>query len=415
VTTIHLSTNPDEGTTYVTLSLRSRAASSVITGAVAAVALVCVAGCSSSKGTATAADSGLANATSTVTTDEGLAHAKDQLAKYAVARDSFGTVVPVANVPDLHGKTVWYIPIGASVPVLSTIGVAMTDALKNLGADVHVCDGKFLPTTIGGCMTTAVNQGASAIVTGFVDYSLIPTAFQNVVAHHIPVLVGGEPPSSGQTSNSKLAFFDVSGLTRTAFKLMSDAAIVDSNGSGEVLALRLTDSSATSANSDVGIAELKQYCAKCRMHTVDLQTAKVDKLGSAISAALVSHPGTRYVIIPQDAYLPAALPGIQSAGFTSKVEIITAGGSTAGLQQVKSGAIAYNVGQGAIYNGWGFADATVRLLAGAEVQAETDGPVRVFTKSNVANLTLSEAAYASPAWYGSDQFAKDFLTAWGVK
>lgn len=399
----------------MTFLLRSKASSLAATAAAATLALVCVAGCSSSGNDSAAATSGLASAPTTSTTDAGLAHAKDQIAKYSATRDSFGKVAPLSSAPDLHGKTIWYIPIGAGVPVLSTIGTAMTEALKNLGADVHVCDGKFLPTTISACMTTAVNQGASAVVTGFVDYALLPTAFQNVISHHIPVLVGGEPVAAGVSASKDLGFFDVSGLTRTAFRLMSDAAIVDSAGTAEVLSLRLTDSSTTTANSDIGIAELKQYCPKCKVHTVDMQTAKTDKLGSAVNAALVSSPDTKYIVVPQDSYLPAVLPGIQSAGFASKVKIITAAGSTAGLQQVKSGAITYDIGQGAIYNGWGFADATVRLLAGAPVQAEVDGPVRVFTKANVSDLQLTDAAYASPAWYGSDQFKQDFLTAWGVK
>jgi ribose transport system substrate-binding protein len=390
----------------MTLSIRSRVAA--VLAAVAAIALL--AACSS--GTDTTAATGDTGGTSS---SDGVAYARAQLAKYSATRDTYGTPVALSTVPDLHGKTVWYVPIGTGVPVLTTIGTQMREALGKLGASVHVCDGKFQPTTIASCMNTAATQGASAVVTGFVDYSAAPSAFQNLVSKGIPVLVGGEPVSGGATPGENLGFFDPSGLTQQAFKLMSDAAIADSNGSANVLVVRLTDSSVTTKNNEVGIDELKKYCTKCKITTVDTLTASMNKLGSTIGAKLAANPDTNYLLLPQDAFLQAALPGIQSAGFTSKLKVIAPGGTAAGLQAVKAGQIAYNIGQGAVYNGWGFADATVRLLAGAEIQPENDGAIRIFTKDNVSSLDLSGASYNSTAWYGGDQWQKDFLTAWGVK
>lgn len=384
----------------------------------AALAAALLAACSSSgnsTGTGNGANAGTSTQSSAAGTNDGVAYAKAELAKFEGTRDTYGTPVPVSGVPSLNGKTIWYTPIGTGVPVLASIGTAMADALGKLGAKVHVCDGKFQPTTVASCMSTAVTQGASAVVTGFVDYASAPSAFQGIVAKGIPVLVGGEAPPAGVTPTKDLGFFDPSGLTHTAFKLMSDAAIADSNGTANVLVVRLTDSSDTSGNSDAGIAELKQHCAKCTVTTVDSLTSDMSKLGSAISAKLAANPDIRYLILPQDAFFQAALPGIQSAGFTNKLKVIAAGGTTAGLQAVKAGQIAYDIGQGAIYNGWGFADATVRLLAGAKIQPENDGAVRVFEKSNVGSLDLTDANYNSSAWYGGTQWQGDFLKAWGAQ
>jgi ribose transport system substrate-binding protein len=171
----------------------------------------------------------------------------------------------------------------------------------------------------------------------------------------------------------------------------------------------------TIKNNQVGIDELKQYCPKCTVTTVDTPTADMSKLGSAIGAKLAANPDTNYLFLPQDAFLQAALPGIQSAGFTGKLKVIAPGGTAAGLQALKAGQIAYNIGQGAVYNGWGFADATVRLLAGAEIQPGNDGAIRIFTKDNVSSLNLSDANYNSSVWYGGNRWQQDFLTAWGVK
>ncbi|MGZ6339545.1 MAG: hypothetical protein ACXWNG_04190, partial [Candidatus Limnocylindrales bacterium] len=97
------------------------------------------------------------------------------------------------------------------------------------------------------------------------------------------------------------------------------------------------------------------------------------------------------------------------------VKVVTASGSPAGLQAVKAGQIAYNIGHGAIEQGWAMADGAVRLLSSTEVVREVDGPVRVFTKDNVGDLDISEDNYNSSVWYGGDAWQQDFLTAWGVK
>jgi len=389
-------------------SVRTQAAAA----AAALLAAVSLAACSAdgeSDGTAGATASGSAGDAS------GVTYAKAQITKYAATRDHFGTPVPIPSVPDLHGQTVWYVPIGTSVPVLATMGNGISDALKHLGASVHVCDGKFTPTTIASCMDSAGTQKADAVITGFVDYNVVPSAFQSLATKGIPVLAAGVTQPDGVSPSKTLGFFDTSALTQTAYRLLADAAIADSNGEAKVLQLELADSPTTKSNAAATTAEFKKYCPDCTVTTVSMTTADAANLGSLISAKLSASPDTKYLLLPQDAFLQAALPGLQSAGFTDKVKIITAGGSTTGLQATKAGQIAYNIGQGAVEQGWAIADGAVRLLSGVEVQPETDGPVRVFTKDNVGDLQITDANYNSSAWYGGDAWQQDFLTAWGVK
>ena len=113
-----------------------------------------------------------------------------ELAKYSAAANSFATVSPVSGVSALKGKTVWYIPIGEATPLMSAIGTNLTQALGQVGVKVHLCDGQFLPTDIATCMSQAVSQGAAGVVTCYVDYAALPTAFDSLVSHHIPVFVG---------------------------------------------------------------------------------------------------------------------------------------------------------------------------------------------------------------------------------
>lgn len=385
----------------------------LVTMAVAVTAAAALAACGSSS---SASDAGAGGSGAPGGADSsGVAHAKAQLAKYSVTEDHYGKVAPVPNVPDLHGKTIWYIPIGSGAPVLETMGTAVTAALGHLGATVKTCDGKFQPTVIAGCMQTAQTQGASAVVTGFVDYAMAPSAFQELASKGIPTLVGGETPPAGLTPPKDLGFFDVSPLTHTAYKLLADAAIADSNGSANVLQVKITDSPTTEGNAQATQDEFTQYCPGCKVDTVGIATAELQDLGSALSAKLSANPDINYVILGGDDQLEAAMPGLQSANFINKVKIIAPGGGTTGLQAVKANQIAYDIGQGAEEQGWAIADAAVRLLAGAPIPPQTRGPVRVFTKDNVGSLDISAANYSTSVWFGSEDWQHDFLNAWAGK
>ena len=392
---------------------RSKAAALVAAAAAAAL----LAACSSSAGGDSGGSSASSATSSAGSSSGGVAYAKAQLAKFSGTRDTYGTPAPVANVPSLKGKTIWYVPIGTGVPVLATIGAAMQASLHNLGATVHVCDGKFTPAAWSDCLNTAATQGANAVVTGFIPYQAIPTAFQNLVKKGIPVLVGGES-AAGIPVGKKLGVFDPSGLTQQAFRLTSDAAIADSNGKADVLYVNLTDSPLTANNTKVAIGELAKNCSGCKSTSVNTTTASAQtNLASLINAKLAGNPDIDYLVVPQDAppFLPSAQSGVKDAGRTGKVKIIAPGGTTLGLNAVKAGQMAYDIGQGAWYNGWAFADAAVRLLAGAPIPPGNTGAIRVFTSGNVAGMKITDADYASSTWYGGDQWQQQFLSAWAGK
>ena len=116
-----------------------------------------------------------------------------------------------------------------------------------------------------------------------------------------------------------------------------------------------------------------------------------------------------------DACEPFATQGIQTAGYANKVKLFSANGNLSSLQQVKGGKLlTADVGISATYFGWLFADGIERLLTGS-LPKPTTTVERVFTKSNVTGLSLTPAAYATEAWYGSNAFEQQFLTAWAGK
>lgn len=344
-----------------------------------------------------------------------LSQVKSAVSTYSAARSTYGTFAKVTTPPDLAGKSVWFIPTGNSIPIFKAQGENLTQALSHLGATVHVCDGQFQPTTVASCLQSAGTQGAAAVVLTAVDYSTVATPIQSLVAKGIPVLVGDEPVPNGVQVSKGLQFLPITDQVALEAKLTADLAIDDSGGKANAIVVRLTDSATTKAAGDAATAEFKQACPNCTATVVDATGADIAKLGSALSAALVSHPDTNYIVGLQDSFLSAAKPGIQSSGYANKVKLIPMGGDMAALQQVKSGQLFADVGQNPSYGGWALANALVRQLAGEQVTPGKDAGIRVFTHDNVADLDLNDSGYVTTSWYGGDQWQKDMLASWGAK
>lgn len=390
---------------------RSLAAVAVL-GAVALTAGACG---SSTAGSVSASGAPSSTSGSGGSVDAGLAYAKAQVAKYSgTPTTEAPTSLPAAA--NLSGKTVWYIPITDAVDSLAGMGAAMTAALAHVGASVHVCDGKGLPTTVSSCMDTAAQQGAAAVVTSYIDYQMVPTSFQALAAKRIPVLVGAEPAPAGVATGPYLQFLSSAAQTDLFSTLMADLTIADSGGKAKVTVIKLADSASTLEASNREIAEFAKYCPGCSVNSVSMQTASISQMPSALSAALVAHPDTNYVTVPTDAYLPPAMGAIRSAGFSAKVKVISADGGLAGLQDVAAGTVAYDPGNPVEWVGWQYANAVIRMLSGQPIPPNPVGPTKVFGPDNVKSLSLTPANYLTLKWYGvSDSaFQQQYLTAWKV-
>jgi ribose transport system substrate-binding protein len=335
-----------------------------------------------------------------------------ELTKYSAPATTYPAVAPVSGVSALKGKTVWWVPIGASIPTLAAVGNAMQSALAHEGIKLQTCDGKLLPTTIASCLSEAASQGASGVVTGFVDYQLVPTAFNNLVAHHIPVLVAGESPDGGKTSTAQLGFYPTRPADDLMQKLDLESVIANSGGKAHILYVGVTDSPETKQEAAYAKTFTAQGCPGCSFTEIDYNTAAINKLSSAVSAALVSNPNTNYVVCEVDACSPLAVAGIETAGYKTKVKLASSNGNLDSLQRIKAGNVQFtDTGVSATYFGWQFADGIIRMLTGTP-PVPTLTVERVFTKDNVSGLSLTPAAYATMAWYGSNAFEQKFLAAW---
>lgn len=314
----------------------------------------------------------------------------------------------------LKGKTFYFVPIGESVPAIRAVGVGVTDALKQMGAEVRTCDGKFNPTEVANCLKAAADQKVDGIISYSIEYAQLRNTFDSVAKTGVPLLVsmGGKPQEFTKIDN--MAFFDTSPRLTKIYTTLADLAVTQQGADTKALWLKLTDNATTVANLDVAAKRFKQRCPSCTLTEVEFSSATLDKLSSAVSAALVANPDINVVVQPVDSYMPQTLAGVKAAGFGDKVKVVSALGDLDGLKRVQSGEQAGDVGSAVTYDAWQVANAFVRLLNG--LQPETyDSPVRVFSQENTKNLELTDAAYSTPAWYGDDSFKKQFLAAWGAR
>jgi hypothetical protein len=134
-----------------------------------------------------------------------------------------------------------------------------------------------------------------------------------------------------------------------------------------------------------------------------------------VSAGLISHPNTTYVVDELDAAAQPSVAGIEAAGYAHKVKLASTDGDLDSLQRISSSDVQFvDIGTSPVYEGWQFADGILQMLVGRTPNF-TLGVVRVFNSGTVKGLTLTPAAYATNAWYGSEAYQQTFLTAWGVK
>jgi ribose transport system substrate-binding protein len=374
-----------------------------------------LAGCGSSSASHSASAGGGGSPGQAAGSSSGVAAAAAAVAKLTGPVTSYPPVAPVKGTPSLRGKTVWYVPIGQSVPIVAAMGAAMQSALNHLGITTHVCDGQLLPTTIASCLNQAVTQGANAVVTSYVDYKMVPTAINNVVAHKIPVLVAGEANDAGSAAGKLLGFYNTNPTVNKLAGLAIDAATADSKGDAQILYIGADDSPALTQLNAQAAQDAQTSCPSCAFHGLTYLTPDLPKVPAEISSALVRYPNTNYVVIGEDTALAQVTQGINSAGYGTKLKVTSVNGGLAPLQTMKSGnLLVQDVGISPTYLGWGFADGIVRMMAGQTPTAYVGG-IRVFDKQNVSSLTLTPAAYATNDWYGTPSFQSMFLNAWAGK
>jgi ribose transport system substrate-binding protein len=356
-------------------------------------------------GTSTQASSG----------SDPVAAAEANVSKYSATVTSYPEIPAISGgISSLKGKSLWYVPLGGSLPIFQGFGSGIKQAAEAAGMSFHTCDGKLVPTTMVSCLNQAATQGAAGVIGGYIDYSEAPTAYDALISKHIPIVIGGEPPTGGKSNSKQIAFYDASDASKIAAGVALDSVIADSGGKAHILFMGISDTKSTTTEANGAKDYIAKACPDCTFKLVMYNTASLSKVPSLASSALISNPDTNYVVVQVDSGEPSTIQGIQSAGFANKVKLVAISGTLQPLQDIKSGgAQLADVGISPVYTGWQWTDALIRMMLGQEPDF-TPSVIRLFTKANVSDLTLTPAAFQTNDWYGPDTYEDTFRKAWGV-
>lgn len=386
-------------------------AARLLTAGFAALALGTLAACAGSTHAGTTTEgTGVGSSSAPAVDPQISAH----LAKLAQPITSWPGIKPIAHPVSVKGKKITLIPLVGSVAILNGMIQAEAKALTHLGAIPTICDGKANPSVISTCLQQAQSAHAFAVVTNFVAYEMVPNVFDSLASSGTKVLIGGDNAIPGKAYNANIKFFDISSSLTPLFRDEAEAVVADKGSKASVLWLRDTDTANQNQAADQGIAYLKSICPKCKVISQDFTTANVSNLASQVSADLVSHPDINVLVSPVDSFVTPAWQGVQSAGFGSKVEVISTGSDIDGLQRVASGHQAHDFGAPALYDGYAELNALMQELAGEPVDAALN-VTRDFTRANVGSLALTQEGYNSAAWFGNDSFVEEYYKAWGAE
>lgn len=386
---------------------RSTSARLMATGL--AVAALALAACSSSE-TTDSATSGPKK----VAADADIDGAKAQLAKYA-GTFTWSEPGPAFDASSAKGKTVAYIPLDNKIPIFTVIYDELKKGLATVGAQASLCDGKGVPNQWAACIDDAAGRGASVIIIDSIPVSSVKAATDRARAKGIKIIDGnnGDPEIVPDGADARVAFqYSLSG------KLVSDWIIVDSGGSANVLIVQSPESGNVPDLVGKGYAgELKERCPSCKVKIVDVAIADwATKLQSTVQAQLAADPSIDYVIPIYDGASTYVVPGIQAAGAKDRVKVATFNANLDPMKKMAAGqSIVVEVGSHNAYEGWAYADQSLRLITGQEPLANELVPARVFDRTNVKELQLTQEAERSGVWFGDDSYKAKYAALWGAK
>jgi ribose transport system substrate-binding protein len=362
--------------------------------------------------TAAASSSGTHAGAATSAAD--LAYAKARVAQYSKSPST----APSGTAFDARvdaGKTIWYIPLVATVAPIQAIATNLKRALGVAGVKMQECDGKGSVVGWNGCIQQAVAQKPGAIVLESINPSLVSASVASAKAAGIPVLIDTATDSTSAWYPSASA--QVSYDYTLGSQLVADWIIADSKGKANVLVIDTNDLSLKTAVTKNGYqSEFAKHCSGCAV-TVDSVTSSADwgtMVTPLVTSALTKNPSINYVVAEYDPEVPGTITALAQLGKQGSVKVAAFNASLEQMQDLaQKNYVAVEVGSDQNSLGWAEADQVLRVLAGKQpVKLEATG-TRVFTPSNIGSVSLNTTNFYSGAWYGNG-FEAAYQKLWGL-
>lgn len=355
-------------------------------------------------------------AASTDTGSSGVAYAAAQVAKDR-AVPAFTAPGPPVNLTKVKGKTVFVIPLVPN-PFNLAIQNTMQYLAKKAGLHYTLYPNQGLVSQWVQAFNEALSQKPDLIILSTApDPRELQPQLSQAKAAGIPVLVthfydasSPAPPgclacAAGVTALEKAPFY-------VAGKVEADWMIANSGGHAHVLIVSSNDILPSAPTVSVIEAELKAHCPGCSYRDVNVPVSDWNtKVGSTVSAQLLAHPDINYVDCLYDAMVQTAVPAVELAGKTGKVQVVSYNGSAFALKYIETGnVLGMDVGEPTIWIGYAVMDQAFRILSGAPPVSDEETPIRIWDKSNISE---SGTPPSITKGYGNAA-GQSFDKLWGV-
>lgn len=346
----------------------------------------------------------------------GVAYATQQISKDS-AIPAFKAPGPPVDASKVKGKSVFVIPL-----VPNPFNLAIQDTMQYLAKEAGIHYTIYPNQGLVSQWVQAFNQALAQkpnliILSTAPDPRELQPQLRAAKAAGIPVLVthfydeSSPPPpkclacAAGVTALETAPFYE-------AGQAEADWMIADSKGNAHILIVSSNDILPSAPTVAVIEHELKAHCPTCTYTDTNVPVSDWNtKVGSTVEAELEAHPNINYVDCLYDAMVQTAVPGVELAGKTGKVKIVSYNGSTFALKYIQDGNVmAMDVGEPTVQIGYAVMDQAFRILSGAGALPTESTPIRVWDKSNISDAGTPPSLTQG---YG-DAYVAGYNKLWGV-
>ncbi|MFC7789949.1 sugar ABC transporter substrate-binding protein [Microbacterium sp. MAHUQ-60] len=332
----------------------------------------------------------------------------------AVVTDAMGPVTEIDAPADSFtpptGKHILIMPCSSAGQGCVDEAEEEKRVAESLGWTVDVVDGKFDPTVYNQTIKNAVASGVDGIIAISADPNLYGDAMTSVVAKRVPFVLTQQTPGANDVEgiDTYIAPDPLVGGEDVAEWLMADSA-----GKAHVLLLDVPGVPNVQQRTAAIAAKLKSDCADCVVYSSDITTATLGtSLAPLVTTQLQQHPDIDYVWGSDDATASFIQQGIQLAGKSGSVKLLSMTGLPQQMSQIKTGQVALELASPTPYSAWAAVDSLARLMADQSVSKFQVVPQRIWTEANIDD---APEEIFTRGWDIEFDYRDAYHTLWGTK
>ena len=281
---------------------------------------------------------------------------------------------------------------------------------ESLGWTVDLVDGKLEPSVWNQAVKQAVDSGVDGIIAVSADPNLYSEAMSDVAEEDVPFVLTNQTPVEGDVEgiDTYLAPDPVAGGHDVA-----EWIIKDSGAGANVLLLDLPGYNSAMTRTRTIAEDLAEQCDDCAVFKEDVAVQTMGtSLAPLVTSQLQQHPEIDYVWSPDDCCASFIQQGIQQAGRTSSIKLVSMGGFPDQLARIETGELTADLATATLYTSWLSVDSLARGMAGLKVEEYWPVPQRLWT---TANFDETPDDILEVGWNTDFDFRSQFKEMWGTK